>query len=177
MSGKATDGDKLLVLGVAGKAHGVRGEVRIRTFLADPQALGDYGPLATPDGKRLTVQQVRALKDGMAVARFAEIDDRTAAEALNGMELSVPRSALPDEEDEDSFYHADLIGLEARDPAGGLLGHIAAVHDFGAGDILEVRGPGGQSYYPFTKAIVPEIDVAHGRLTIVPPAEIGGKDG
>lgn len=160
-----------VVLAVVGAPHGVRGEVRVKTFTDDPEAIGAYGPLSTPSGQRLTVAAVRVVKGDLVVARFREITERTAAAALNRVPLSVPRSALPVEDDGDTFYHADLIGLAAVTEAGDPLGTIAALHDFGAGDVLEVRGPGGSVLYPFTKAVVPVIDVAAGRVVIVPPAE------
>ncbi|WP_376801702.1 ribosome maturation factor RimM [Candidatus Raskinella chloraquaticus] len=177
MSISAAPHEKRLVLAVIGKAHGVRGEVRVRSFVGDPADLGAYGPLSAGRGRSLTPQTIRVLRDGMAVVRFAGIEDRSGAEALNGLELSILRSALPAPDDEDTFYHTDLIGLSAVTSDGLTLGRIVAVHDFGAGDILEIRGEVGQAYYPFTKAVVPSLDLAAGRVVIIPPAETGTEEG
>lgn len=164
--------DAFVVLAVVGAAHGIRGELRVRTHLADPLDLDAYGPLRLPDGRTLTVKAVRYLKDDMVVARFAEIADRTAAEALNGCELSVLRDVLPAVEDDETFYHTDLIGLTARHEDGRVIGRINAVFDFGAGDMLEVRPTNGAALlFPFTKAVVPVVDLAAGHVIIVPPLE------
>lgn len=164
-----------VVLAVVGAAHGVAGEVRVTTFLDDPAALGTYGPLQTADGRTLTVVSLRPAKGKVVVARFRGIDDRTAAESLRGQDLTVPRTALP-LVDEDVFYHADLVGLRAETDQGGALGTVTAIYDFGAGDVIEVRGPAGAMLYPFTKAVVPIIDLARGRIVIVPPAESIGEE-
>ena len=176
MSDPASAGGKRLVVGIVGKAHGIRGEVRVRTFLASPQALGDYGPLGTSDGRVLTVTGVRTLNADMAVARFEGISDRNGAEALSGCELTIARDALPAEAEEDSFYHADLIGLAVRASAGEAIGHIIAIHNFGAGDMLEVKTSGGRQFYPFTRVVVPEVDIAGGYVVLVPPDETGERD-
>jgi 16S rRNA processing protein RimM len=165
-----------VVLAVVGAPHGVWGEVRVKTFTDDPEAIGAYGPLSTPDGKRLTVAALRVVKGDLAIARFREITDRTAAEALNRKELTVPRSALPAADDSDTFYHTDLIGLDAVTETGEPLGTVVALHDFGAGDVVEVRGAGGSVLYPFTKAVVPVVDVAAGRVVIVPPVETEARE-
>jgi 16S rRNA processing protein RimM len=172
-TGPARD-DRRVVLAVLGAPHGVRGELRVKTFLADPMALGDYGALSLPDGRTLTLAAARPLKGDMVVARFAEVTTREAAEALNRLELGVPRSALPPEDDADSFYHADLIGLAAETAEGAPLGVVAALYDFGAGDVVEIRGPGGARLMPFTKAVVPVVDIAGGRIVVVPPVEVEG---
>jgi 16S rRNA processing protein RimM len=153
-----------------GAAHGVRGEVRVKSFASEPTALADYGPLLADDGRRFEIERLRPAKN-VVIAKFRGIDDRDAAEALNGLFLYVPREKLPPPE-EDEFYHADLIGLEAVTEAGEPIGAVVAVHDFGAGDILEIapaRGP--TLLLPFTKAAVPSIDIPAGRLTVVPPLE------
>lgn len=177
MSVSAAPPEKRLVLAIIGKAHGVRGEVRVRSFVGNPADLAAYGALSAGGGRSLMPQTIRVLSDGMVVIRFTGIDDRSAAEALNGLELSVLRSALPAPDDEDTYYHADLIGLSAVTREGLMLGRIVAVHDFGAGDILEIRGEVGHAYYPFTKAVVPSLDLAAGRLVIVPPVETGAREG
>jgi 16S rRNA processing protein RimM len=156
---------------VVGAPHGVKGEVRVKSFAADPMALRDYGILFAGDGRVLEIERVRPAKE-VLIAKFRGIDDRDAAARLTGMELGVERSALPAPE-EDEFYYADLIGLEARDPDGKSLGLVVAVQNHGAGDILEIAPPKRSSLLvPFTKANVPAIDVAAGRLVVVPPAEI-----
>ena len=161
-----------VVLAQIGAAHGIRGEVRVKSFTADPTSLGGYGPLLAADGRTFEIDRLRPLKGDMLVAKFRGIDDRNAAEALNGVELSVDRSALPPAE-ANEYYHADLIGLEAFDAGGNPLGRVVAVENFGAGDILEIAPSDGVSLMiPFTNATVPDIDISAGRLTIVPPAEI-----
>jgi len=161
----------LVVLATIGAAHGIRGEVRVKSFTADPMSLADYGPLVSADGRTFEMERLRPAK-GVVIVKFRGIDDRNSAEALNGVELSVERSALPPAE-AGEYYHADLIGLEAVDAEGRPLGRVVAVENFGAGDILEIAPPDGVSLLiPFTNATVPDIDLAGGRLTIVPPAEI-----
>jgi 16S rRNA processing protein RimM len=153
-----------------GAAHGVRGEVRVKSFASEPMALADYGLLLADGGRRFEIERLRPAKN-LVIAKFRGIDDRNAAEALNGISLYVPRDRLPTP-DENEFYHADLIGLEAVDERGDPIGTVIAVHDFGAGDILDIAPPRGPSLLvPFTKAAVPSIDIPAGRLTVVPPVE------
>ena len=154
-----------------GAPHGVRGEVRLWTFTADPMAVTRYGPLQTEDGKRaFEIDTVRPAK-GHLVARLRGIDDRDAAERLTNIKLFVPRERLPETE-EDEFYHADLIGLTAEDEDGNEIGAVIAVHNFGAGDILEIQPPGGGAMLlPFTETVVPEVDIKGGRLVVVLPEE------
>jgi 16S rRNA processing protein RimM len=164
-----------ILLATIGAAHGVRGEVRIRSFTTTPEALADYGPLTTEDGRRFEIERLRPAKGDMLVAKLRGVDDRNAAEALSGVSLYVERSALPAPEPEE-FYHADLIGLAAVDPSGAPLGSVVAVHDFGAGDILEIKPTDGPSLLvPFTNAVVPDVDIPGGRITVVPPTEIEGE--
>ncbi len=162
--------DKVCIGAIAG-AHGVRGDLRVRTFTARPEDVGAYGAVETDDGRRLALHVVRPLKDGLVAARVAGITDRDQAEALRGQRLHVPRTALPAPED-DEFYHADLIGLAVQRSDGAALGTVAAVHDFGAGDILDiVPADGGESVLmPFTRETVPVVDVAGGRLIADPPS-------
>lgn len=164
---------KRLLMGRIGAAHGIKGEVRIQSFTADPLALLGYGPLATSRAGLVIEIEAARLADTVLVARLKGVPDRTAAERLNGVELFVERGKLPAAEDEDDFYHADLIGLEARLTDGTVLGTVSAVPNFGAGDLLEVRDPrsGDTFLYPFTKASVPEVKVADGYLVIEPPTE------
>ncbi len=166
----ANRSDRIL-LGRIGAPHGVKGEVRIRTFTGEPTAIGEYGPLHTKDGRSFTIADIRPDKAGV-VARLAGVADRTAAEALNGVELFVDRAVLPAPE-EDEFYHADLIGLRAEMPDGTSLGTVTSVQDYGAGDFLEIAPAKGKTLLvPFTKAAVPVIDMAAGRIVVEPPPEI-----
>ena len=157
-------------LGQIGAAHGVRGEVRLRSVTADPAAIADYGPLETDDGRVLEIEAMRPAKDHF-VARLAGIRDRDAASALTNAKLYVPRERLPQTESPDEFYHADLIGLAAVDPTGRTLGTVVAIHNFGAGDLIEVKPPagGGTELVPFDMTHVPEVDIASGRLVVNPP--------
>ncbi len=156
-------------VGVVTGAHGVRGAVRIKSFTAEPEGIADYGPLHDEAGeRRFEVRLIGAAK-GVLLAHFAGIEDRNAAEALRGMRLYLPRESLPPT-DEDEYYHADLIGLAAVLEDGSMLGRVRAVHDFGAGDTLEVERDQGQPVVvPFTRAVVPVVDIAAGRLVIDPP--------
>ena len=153
-----------------GAAHGVRGEVRLKAFTAEPDAVQRYGPLESEDGaRRFEIVSMRS-GGGHLVARFKSISDRNAAEALRNQRLYVAREKLaPPEEDE--FYYADLIGLSAARVDGRPLGSIAAVQNFGAGDLLEIAPAGGGAtvFLPFTKAAVPQVDIAGGRVLVVPP--------
>jgi 16S rRNA processing protein RimM len=152
-------------------AHGLKGEVRLKTFTATLETLGAYGPLHAKDGRAFTLASLRAVKDGEAVASFEEIADRDAAEKLKGVELFVARSALPPAAS-DEFYHADLVGLAAEDTQGRRIGRVAAIHNYGASDVLVVaRDDGGEVLIAFTRENVPEIDVKSGRLIVAVPEE------
>jgi 16S rRNA processing protein RimM len=157
-----------------GGAHGIRGEVKLKSFTADPMAVKHYGPLWSEDGTAsFEIEAMRPAK-GHLVVRFRGVHDRNAAERLTNLRLFVPRERLaPPEADE--FYHADLIGLSAVGTDGAQIGTVVAVHDFGAGDILELRPSAGGStiMLPFTDACVPDIDIAAGRITVVLPQETG----
>ncbi|CAN7310428.1 MULTISPECIES: ribosome maturation factor RimM [unclassified Devosia] len=168
----AQAGDNKLLMGRIGAAHGIKGEVRIQSFTEDPLALASYGPLST-NKPGLTIKILAArTTTNVLVARLEGVNDRNAAEKLNGVELYVDRALLPDTDDDD-FYHADLIGLKARLADGSEIGEVMAVPNFGAGDLLEIRDPrSGDTYlYPFSKAVVPEVRVADGYLLIDPPIE------
>jgi len=157
-----------------GAPHGVRGEVRLRSFTQDALAVTAYGPLESEDGaRRFEIEALRPAKDHF-VARLAGIDDREAAEKLTNLKLYVPRDRLPPIEDDETFYHADLIGLAAVTPDGAALGTVIAVHNFGAGDLIEIGAHvGGEPLMvPFTDATVPEIDIAAGRVVVVPLTEV-----
>jgi len=158
-----------------GAPHGIRGEVRMRSFTQDPLAFTEYGPLENEDGtRRFEIEALRPAKDHF-VARIAGVADRDAAEKLTNLNLYVPRDRLPPIEDDDEFYYADLMGLAAVTPEGAELGTITAVLNFGAGDVIEIRPRGGGPplMLPFTDATVPEIDIAAGRVVVVPLTEIG----
>ncbi|MCB2094664.1 MAG: 16S rRNA processing protein RimM [Rhodobacteraceae bacterium] len=163
--------DRICVGAIAG-AFGVKGEVRLKSFCADPAAIADYAPLHTGDGARsFTVRITRTIPGGLA-ARLSGIASKEEADALRGTELFADRAKLPRLPD-DEFYHADLIGLEVRDTGGALIGTVRAVHDHGAGDILEIFQPDARSILllPFTRAIVPTVDLAAGRIIADPPRE------
>ncbi|SEH82633.1 ribosome maturation factor RimM [Tardiphaga sp. 215_C5_N2_1] len=159
-----------------GAPHGVRGQVRLWTFTEDPFAVLDYGPLATKDGKRsFEVDDVREAK-GHLVATLKGVASREDAERLNGVELFVARDALPDTED-DEYYHADLIGLAAVNAAGDSIGRVVGIHNFGAGDIIEIAPlEGATLLLPFTNAVVPTVDLVAGQVVIELPGEIIGDD-
>jgi len=157
---------------VAG-GFGVKGEVRLSTYTAEPLALAQYKTLLREDGSpALTLLSARAAKDGV-VARCAGIESKEAADALRGLRLYIPREALP-EPDEDEFYLTDLIGLAVEDLTGKPLGRIKAVPNFGSGDLLEIEPPrGGPTFYlPFTREAVPEVRLAERRVIADPPGEI-----
>lgn len=156
-------------LGQIGAAHGLGGEVRLRSFTSDPQAIAGYGPLETEDGRIFEIEAMRPAKDHF-VARLSGICDRNAAEQLTNVKLYVPRERLPEPDQADEFYHADLIGLAVLDPTGRSLGTVIAVHNFGAGDLIEVQPQSGRKteLIPFDEAHVPVVDVASGRIVISP---------
>jgi 16S rRNA processing protein RimM len=161
-----------VLLGVITGAHGIRGEVKVETFTESPAGIGAYGPLASASGKELRIAQMRAGKADEAVVRFEGVADRNAAEALKGTELFVPRSALG-QPAKNEFFLTDLIGLRAEDAAGAVLGTVQAVHNFGAGDVLEIAPDRGEStFVPFTDDAVPFVDVPAGRIVVQPPNEI-----
>ena len=166
-----TPPDRVLVARI-GAAHGIRGEVRVKAFTADPADIAAYGPLEAPDGRRFEVAGLRpaaGTPGDMLVVRLKGVTDRNTAEALNGLELSIPRDRLPPA-DEDEYYHADLIGLAATLKDGAPLGTVIGVHNYGAGDLLEIAPRRGDTVLvPFTRAIVPVVDIAAGTLTVDPP--------
>ena len=159
-----------------GAAHGVRGAVKLWTFTEDPLAVKVYGPLTTKDGTRqFEVATAREAK-GHLVATLKGIATREEAERLNGIELYIAREKLP-VPDEDEYYHADLIGLDAVTTANAPLGRVIAIHNFGAGDIIEIAPPQGPTMLlPFTNAVVPTVDLAQGRVVVEMPKEIEGDD-
>ncbi|HMF25679.1 MAG TPA: ribosome maturation factor RimM [Pseudolabrys sp.] len=164
--------DKVCVARI-GAAHGVRGEVKLWSFTQDPAAVASYGPLESQDGKRrFEIEALRPARDHF-VARIAGVDDRNAAERLRNLDLYIPRERLPTIAETDTFYHADLIGLQAVTQDGADIGTVIAVHNFGASDVIEIKPAGGGEplLMPFTDAIVPEINLDARRIIVVPPAE------
>jgi 16S rRNA processing protein RimM len=162
----------LILVGRVAGAFGVKGEVRIASYTAEPLALLDYKALKREDGSPgLTLNSGRAAKGGI-VARAAEVETREQAEALRGLRLYIPRDALPPPE-EDEFYVTDLIGLAVETPEGEPLGTVKSVQDFGAGDLLEIQPPEGPSWYlPFTRKAVPDVRLAEGKVIAARPDEV-----
>ena len=164
-----TKPDRICVGAFAG-SFGVSGEVRLKSFCAEPEAIADYGPLFTEDGKQsFTVKLTRPVAGGLG-ARVTGIATKEQADALKGVSLFVDRSALPNLPD-DEFYHSDLIGMDASDTGGVLLGKVTAVLNHGAGDLLEITGSGRKQalLVPFTLAVVPMVDLTAGRIVIDMP--------
>jgi len=167
MSGAASD---LICLGAVAGAYGVRGEVRLKSFCAVPEAIAQYGPLTTEDGRSFDVTLTRPIS-GAYAARLSGVTTKEAADALKGARLHVSRDRMPPPDDEE-YYHADLIGVAVFDTGGVRIGEIKAVQDHGAGDILEVSRPGlPELLVPFTRATVPTIDLEADRIIIDPPDE------
>jgi len=172
-------GEARVCLGVIAGPHGVSGLVRVKSFTEVPEDLASYGPLSDEQGRRrfdLTV--TGRVKDAL-LARIEGIGDRDRAQALKGTRLYAPREVLPALEEEETYYHADLLGLAAEDREGRPLGRVTAVHNFGAGDILELDGKerGRSLMIPFTRAAVPVVDLEKGRVVVDPPAEIEAQGG
>jgi 16S rRNA processing protein RimM len=166
-----TDGRRILV-GVVAGAHGVRGELKVKSFTQNPRAIASYGPLADRTGTRSFRLKLRGEVRGLLIARIEGVDDRDQAEALKGLELFVARDVLPKPK-RDEWYLADLVGLAAVSIDGKTLGKVVAVQNFGAGDVVEIAPERGATYMlPFTKRVVPEVDIAGGRIVIDPPAEV-----
>lgn len=149
--------------------HGVRGEFKIRSFTDEPGAVFTYGALSTPDGSQLKPTKLREMKPSVFLCKDPNIRSPEACAEFKGGLLSVPRHVLPAEDNEDDFYVADLVGLEARDENGQALGHVRAVPNYGAGDIVEVSNGAALVLVPFTKDAVPEVNLDRGFIVIVPP--------
>lgn len=167
--------DRICVGAIAG-AFGVKGEVRLKSFCAQPEAIVAYAPLWTEDGSRsFTLKLTRGSGSGLT-ARLSGVTTKEEADALKGVELFAERDRLPNLPD-DEFYHTDLIGLEVLDTGGALLGRVRAVHNHGAGDILEIYGPGRKTtlLIPFTRQAVPTVDLKAGRIIADPPEETEGE--
>ena len=150
----------------------MRGEVRLYSFTADPPAIAGYGPLESEDGRVFKIEAMRPAKDHF-VARISGVADRNAAELLKNVKLYVPRERLPEPDEPDEFYHADLIGLSVFDRQGQKLGTVVAVHNFGAGDLIEMNPQAGgkTELLPFDEFHVPVVDLTAGKLVIVPPQD------
>jgi len=162
-------GERVCVGAIAG-AFGVRGDVRLKSFCAEPDAIGDYSPLTTEDGSRsFDVTLDRPIKNGFA-ARISGVISKEAAESLKGTRLYVPRDRLP-APDDDEYYHADLINLAVVDTGGTALGRVKAVLNHGASDLLEIalKGRSDTVLLPFTRQAVPTVDVTAGRIVADPP--------
>jgi 16S rRNA processing protein RimM len=163
--------EKSVLLATVIGASGLKGAVKAKIFTASPEALTDYGALKDKQGREYSITAFRAGKPGEAVMSFAGVASREAAEALKGIELFLARDRLPKAGDEE-FYHADLIGLEAQDSEGRILGKIAAIHNYGAGDIIDiVRNDGDSVLLAFTRETVPTIDIPGGRVIVAVPED------
>ena len=174
----SSDSDQRVLLGQITGAHGIQGEVKIRSYTSDPADIAAYGPLSDEDGRRsFTVQSAR-VSGSAVVVRLEGVGDRNAAEALKGVGLFVSRDRLPPPEDEE-WYVSDLIGCRAVERDGGMFGEIVGVRDFGAGDLLEIRPTARRTtvFVPFTRICVPEVDLAAGEIVIAPPPGLLDEDG
>ncbi len=171
-----------VLLAKIGAPHGVRGQVRVTSYTQDVTAFGNYGPLISKDGRKFSVANARAAKN-IVVVTFKGITSREEAEKIRGLELFIERNSLPDTDDDDDFYINDLVGMQVKEPTGEAVGKIAAIQNFGAGDLLEIiplanteKLPGGSWFIAFTRQNVPEIDLENRRVTIVRPEEISERD-
>ncbi len=174
---RAARPDRRVLLGTITAPHGVRGLVKVRSFTDEPTDIVRYGPLRDAGG-RVIALSLRGPTKGGLLAAVDGVDDREAAEALRGVELYVPREALPATDDDEEYYYADLVDLRVETADGAMLGRVRAVHDFGAGDVLEVDfEAGGRELLPFTRDMVPVVDLAGGRLVVAAAAVAGGDDG
>lgn len=158
--------DDAVLLAAVLTAHGLKGEVKLKIFTEDPKALRSYGAVTSTDGRQFEISSLRGVKNDEAVAQFKGISDRDAAQSLRGQRLYVPRAALPNLSEEE-FYHADLIGMRAEDERGKPLGTVIALHNFGAGDVIELKDSSGSAQFvPFTRASVPIVDLTAKRIVV-----------
>ncbi|MDH3233702.1 MAG: ribosome maturation factor RimM [Alphaproteobacteria bacterium] len=171
-AGAEQSGQARVCLGAVAGAHGVRGALRVKSFTAEPDDIAAYGPVTDEAGSREFTLRIVGKSRGDLVIKVDGINDRNAAEALKGTQFYIARAALPEPE-ADEFYHADLIGLSALDEDGRTLGAVRAVHDHGAGTLIEIRSTeGAELLVPFTKAAVPSVDIAGGRIIVAPPEDV-----
>lgn len=170
--------EKRILLGEITGAHGIRGEVLVRSYTGAPEAIADYGALTDEKGAApLTLKVLRMTPKGAIIARVRGVSDRNGAEALKGRKLYVARNAMPEPDDEDDFYYEDLIGLAVVDAQAKLVGEVVAVQNYGAGDLLEIRlvATGKTELVSFSKASVPQIDLEARRITVVMPVVVEGQ--
>lgn len=171
MTERAHTEDRKVCIGVIAGPHGVKGQVRLKSFTAEPADVAAYGPVTDASGARAYTLEIVGTARNLLVARIEGVTDRNAAEALRGVELHVDRDRLPEAE-ADEFYHADLIGLPVRTVDGDAFGTVLALYNYGAGDVIEVRCVDGDvELLPFNKDVVPEIDLENGFVVVAPPAE------
>lgn len=165
----STPKEGLICVGVIGVARGLRGDLRVKSYTANVEALGDYGPLTNEDGTKTFQLKVIGQQKGQVLVRIKGVDDRNGADALQGQALYIERSRLPEPE-EDEYYFSDLVGLKAELVDGAPFGEVLEAEDFGGGPFLEIAAPGhGRVLVPFTKACVPVVDISGGRVVIDPP--------
>jgi len=174
-----SSGSRMVLVAQIGAAHGIKGEVRLKSFTAEPLSVAGYGPLVAADGRTFELLSARPAAGSssrdMLVVRFKGVADRTAAEKLNRIELSVPHERLPPA-GEGEYYHADLIGLAVVTKDGAPLGTVVGVPNYGAGDLIEIAPPRGKTFLiPFTDDAVPEIDLVRGHMVVEPPTEVEGE--
>jgi 16S rRNA processing protein RimM len=175
VSSQAEPNARRILVGAIAGAHGVRGEVTIKSFTADPRKIAAYGPLFDEDGGREFKLILRGQVRGLVIAKIDGIADRNAAEALKGLRLYAPRAKFPRAKGEE-FYLADLVGLRADGAGGEVMGQVKALHNFGAGDMVEVERADSTTFFvPFTKTAVPVVEIEGGRIVVVPPPETEAK--
>lgn len=168
--------DTRVCVGAIVGAHGVRGQVRVKSFTADPADVAAYGPVESEDRTRTYKLKVTGEAKGLVLVKLDGVNDRNAAEAMRGTRFYVPRERLP-KLDEDEFLYTDLVGLKAEGEDGVVLGTVKGVADFGAGELLDIiLAQGGSLMVPFTKAAVPVVDIANKRLVVIPPVFVGGEE-
>ncbi|MEH3148127.1 MAG: ribosome maturation factor RimM [Methylobacterium frigidaeris] len=170
-----TGNPDLVLLGEFGRAHGLAGEVRLKSYTGDPEAIGGYGVLTGADGRAVEIQSLRPAAGAadILIARVKGVSGRTGAESLNRLALYAPRERLGAPEDEDEFLTADLVGLAVHDRDGTRIGTVRAAPNYGGGDLLDIVSTSGASaLLPFTRAFVPEVDISGRRLTIDPPEDL-----
>jgi 16S rRNA processing protein RimM len=156
--------DKRILIGRILGAHGLKGEVKIKSFTEAPLDIASYGPVMASDGRKFEFEHER-MQGEVVVAAVKGIADRTSAESLRGLELSIDRADLPEPED-DEFYHVDLIDLPVVDADGAEVGRVVAFHNFGGGDVMELRRGQASVFVPFTQRMVPTVDVKGGRVVL-----------